>query len=140
MCCRFELSARLADGTLLFQHAIGTAPPPRRHHHGATGSVKVMILEHALINIRPGTHQEFEAAITKAREVISAAPGFCSFALHRGIEMPDRYLLIVGWETLEAHTDGFRQSPAFAEWRSHIGPFFDIPPEVDHYDLLAGLS
>ncbi len=100
----------------------------------------VMILEHALINIRPGTHQEFEAAITKAREVISAAPGFCSFALHRGIEFPDRYLLIVGWETLEAHTDGFRQSPAFAEWRSHIGPFFEVPPEVDHYDLLAGLS
>ena len=99
-----------------------------------------MILEHALITVRPDAHEEFEAAITRARAVISAAPGFRSFALHRGIESPDRYLLLVGWETLEAHTEGFRQSPAFAEWRSHIGPFFDGAPEVDHYDPLPGLS
>jgi heme-degrading monooxygenase HmoA len=95
-----------------------------------------MVLEHALISVRPGSHDEFEAAITRAREVISAAPGFRSFALHRGIESPDRYLLLVGWETLEDHTVGFRESPAFAEWRSHIGPFFDGLPEVDHSDPL----
>jgi len=99
-----------------------------------------MILEHALLTIRPDSHDEFEAAITRAREVISAAPGFRSFALHRGVETPDRYLLLVGWETLEDHTVGFRESPAFAEWRSHIGPFFDGQPEVDHYVPLAGLS
>jgi heme-degrading monooxygenase HmoA len=99
-----------------------------------------MILEHALITIRPDSHDEFEAAVTRAREVISAAPGFRSFALHRGIETPDRYLLLVGWDTLEDHTVGFRESPAFAEWRSHIGPFFDGQPEVDHYGPLAGLS
>jgi heme-degrading monooxygenase HmoA len=99
-----------------------------------------MVLEHALITVRPDSHDEFQVAVTRAREVISAAPGFRSFALHRGIESPDRYLLIVGWETLEAHTVGFRESPAFAEWRSHIGPYFDGQPEVDHYDLLPGLS
>jgi heme-degrading monooxygenase HmoA len=99
-----------------------------------------MILEHALIDIRPGSHDEFEVAAAEARKVISVAPGFCSFALHRGIESPNRYLLLVGWDTLEAHTEGFRGSPAFAEWRSHIGPFFDSPPEVDHFDPLPGLS
>jgi len=99
-----------------------------------------MILEHALLTVRPDSHDEFEAAITRAREVIAAAPGFRSFALHRGVEAPDRYLLLVGWATLEDHTTGFRESPAFAEWRSHIGPFFDGQPEVDHYDPVAGLS
>ncbi|HZM54465.1 MAG TPA: antibiotic biosynthesis monooxygenase family protein [Acidimicrobiales bacterium] len=99
-----------------------------------------MILEHALITIRPDSHAEFESAIAEARAVISAAPGFLSFALHRGIESPDRYLLLVGWESLEAHTVGFRESPAFATWRSHIGPFFASPPAVDHYDPLAGKS
>jgi heme-degrading monooxygenase HmoA len=99
-----------------------------------------MVLEHALITVRPDSHDEFETAIAKAREVISGAPGFLSFALHRGIEHPDRYLLLVGWDTLEDHTVGFRESPAFVEWRSHIGPFFDSPPSVDHYDPLAGLS
>ena len=92
-----------------------------------------MILEHALIDVRPGSQAEFEAAVTRARDVISAAPGFRTFALHRGVESPDRYLLLVGWETLEDHTVGFRGSPAFAEWRSLIGPFFDGQPEGDHY-------
>ncbi len=99
-----------------------------------------MVLEHALITVRPDSHEEFQAAVTRAREVISAAPGFRSFALRRGIESPDRYLLLVGWETLEDHVPGFRESPAFAEWRSHIQPFFEGQPEVDHYDPLPGLS
>jgi len=98
-----------------------------------------MVLEHALIAVPPDAHPEFEVAMKRAREVISASPGFRSLALHRGIEHPDRYLLLVEWDSLEAHTVGFRESPAFAEWRSHIGPFFASPPEVDHYDPVVGL-
>ncbi len=99
-----------------------------------------MILEHALITVRPDSHAEFETALAAAREVISASPGFVSLALHRGVEAPDHYLLLVGWETLEDHTVGFRESPAFAEWRSHIGPYFEAPPEVDHFAPVPGLS
>ncbi|MGD0881570.1 MAG: antibiotic biosynthesis monooxygenase family protein [Acidimicrobiales bacterium] len=99
-----------------------------------------MVLEHALITIRPDEHDRFEAAMVEARRVIAGSPGFHSLSLHRGIESPDRYLLLVEWESLEDHTVGFRESPAFAEWRSHIGPFFDVPPEVDHFDPVAGRS
>lgn len=99
-----------------------------------------MILEHALITVRPDAHAAFEEGITKAREVIAAAPGFRSFALRRGIETPDRYLLLVGWDTVEAHTVGFRESDAFTAWRAHIQPFFDGAPIVDHYEELPGLS
>jgi heme-degrading monooxygenase HmoA len=106
----------------------GTVPAARY-----PGSVGAMILEHALITVRPDSHEEFEAALVRAREVISAAPGFLSLRLSRGIESPDRYLLLVEWETLEDHTVGFRESERFAEWRSQIGPFFDSPPVVDHY-------
>ena len=99
-----------------------------------------MVLEHALIAVRPGSQEEFEAAITEARKVISAASGFRSFSLRRGVESPDRYLLLVEWESVEAHNVGFRESPAFAEWRSHIAPFFDGQPQVDHYAPLDGLT
>jgi heme-degrading monooxygenase HmoA len=91
-----------------------------------------MVLEHALITIRPGTSEQFEAAFVQARKVISASPGFVSLALHRGVEAPDRYLLLVQWATLEDHIDGFRQSDAFTRWRALIGPFFEAPPVVDH--------
>ncbi len=91
-----------------------------------------MVLEHALITVRPGTADDFEDALRRARSVIATSPGFVSLELHRGVETPDRYLLLVEWETLEDHTVGFRQSDAFTEWRSLIGPYFDSPPLVDH--------
>jgi len=124
------------QGPFPWDRAATSLIPPGR----ATGSVGPMILEHALITVRPDAHREFEAALTKAREVISAAEGFGSLRLLRGIELPDRYLLLVEWATLDDHTVGFRESPAFAEWRSHIGPFFESQPEVDHFDPVDGLA
>jgi len=94
-----------------------------------------MVLEHALITVRPGTSEAFEAALTEARLVIRSSEGFVSLRLHRGIETPDRYLLLVEWETLDDHVVGFRESAAFTAWRALIGPYFESPPEVVHFAL-----
>ena len=99
-----------------------------------------MVLEHAVITIRPGTAAEFEGAMLRARAVIAACNGFVSLELHRGVETPERYLLLVEWETLEDHTVGFRQSDSFLEWRSLIGPYFESPPLVDHVVPVDGLD
>ena len=98
-----------------------------------------MVLEHALITVRPGSHEQFEEALARARSVIAASPGFVSLALHRGVEQPDRYLLLVEWETLVDHVVSFRESDAFTEWRALIGPYFAEPPLVDHVEPVAGL-
>jgi heme-degrading monooxygenase HmoA len=94
-----------------------------------------MVLEHALIDVRPGTGEAFEAALAEARLVIAASAGFVSLRLHRGVETEDRYLLLVEWETLDDHVVGFRESPAFTAWRALIGPFFASPPDVVHFAL-----
>ena len=91
-----------------------------------------MVIEHAVITVRPGSGGRFEEAMGQARSVIAASPGFLSLGLHRGVEEPDRYVLLVEWETLEDHTEGFRQSEAFGAWRALIGPYFESPPVVDH--------
>jgi heme-degrading monooxygenase HmoA len=96
-----------------------------------------MVLEHAVITIRPGTSDQFERAVGEARSVIAASPGFVSLALHRGVEEPDRYLLLVEWETVEDHVDGFRQSEAFTRWRALIGPYFASPPVVEHFEAVT---
>lgn len=95
-----------------------------------------MILEHALITIQAGRQAEFEQAFPKARAVIRQAEGFVDLHLHRSIETPDRYLLLIRWQTLEDHTVGFRQSALFGAWRAIIGPFFAQPPVVDHFTEL----
>jgi heme-degrading monooxygenase HmoA len=99
-----------------------------------------MVLEHAVITIRPGTAADFEAAMLRARAVIARSNGFVSLELHRGVETPERYLLLVEWETLEDHTVGFRQSDLFLEWRALIGPYFESPPLVDHCVPVDGLE
>jgi heme-degrading monooxygenase HmoA len=97
-----------------------------------------MILELADIRIHPGQQAAFDEAIQRGiREVISKAKGFQGFKVNKGIESPERYLLQILWGTLENHTVDFRQSPAFADWRAIVGPFFAGPPTVEHFDLLA---
>jgi heme-degrading monooxygenase HmoA len=97
-----------------------------------------MILEVADIRIQPGQQAAFDAAIQKGlNEVISQAKGFQGFKVNKGIESPERYLLMIFWSTLEDHTVGFRESELFTQWRSIVGPFFAAPPVVEHFDLLA---
>ena len=100
-----------------------------------------MILELADIRIQPGQQQAFDQAIQQGlATVIAGAKGFQGFKVNKGIESPERYILQIFWDTLEDHTVGFRQSPAFAQWRAIVGPFFASPPVVEHIELLAKSS
>ena len=97
-----------------------------------------MILELADIRIQPGQNAAFEEAIERGvKTVISQAKGFNGFKVNRGIESPERYILQIFWSTLEDHNVGFRESPAFAQWRAIVGPFFAGPPTVEHFELVA---
>jgi heme-degrading monooxygenase HmoA len=91
-----------------------------------------MITEIAQIEIKPGSEKDFEAAVDKARAAFGRAKGFHGFELHRSIEKPQRYRLMVKWETLKNHTIDFRGSENFAEWRALVGQYFASPPEVEH--------
>jgi heme-degrading monooxygenase HmoA len=97
-----------------------------------------MLLEVAILNVRPGEGQAFEAAFLEARQIISAAAGHQRHELHRCVEMPDRYLLLVWWDSLASHTEGFRRSPAYERWRQLLHRFYDPFPEVQHYTRLTG--
>ena len=95
-----------------------------------------MITEIAQIEIKPGSEADFEAAVAKARAAFGRSKGFHGFELHRSIEKPQRYRLVVKWQTLENHTVDFRSSENFAEWRGLVGPFFASPPEVEHTETV----
>lgn len=97
-----------------------------------------MILEVADIRIHPGRQAEFDEAIQRGvSSVISRAKGFKGWKVNKGVESPDRYLLMIFWETLEDHTEHFRGGPLFPEWRAIVGPFFASPPVVEHFTLLG---
>ena len=92
-----------------------------------------MILEHAVLNIKTGQSTEFEAAMVQARPLIEATPGFQKMELRACAETKDRYLLLVWWGSIEAHTHGFRGSSRYAEWCELTHKFYAPFPVVQHY-------
>ena len=97
-----------------------------------------MILEIADLRIPPGKNAEFDAAIRRGIEtVVSRAKGFRGWQVHKGIESPERYMLMIRWDTLENHTVDFRGGPLFPEWRAIVGPYFAAPPQVEHFALVG---
>jgi heme-degrading monooxygenase HmoA len=92
-----------------------------------------MILESALLDVKPGEETAFEAALKEAQPLIAATPGFRTIAVQRCIETPNRYLLLVEWEKLEDHTVGFRQSARYEKWRALLHRFYDPFPRVEHF-------
>lgn len=95
-----------------------------------------MILEVAILNVKPGQEREFEAAFSRAQAIIATMQGYVSHQLQNCIEVPTRYLLLVNWETLEDHTVGFRGSAEYQQWRSLLHHFYEPFPEVQHYRVV----
>ncbi|MBD2864553.1 antibiotic biosynthesis monooxygenase family protein [Paenibacillus oceani] len=92
-----------------------------------------MILESAMLQVKPGEAERFEAAFAEASAIISSMPGYRSHELHACIEEERKYLLLVRWDTLEDHTIGFRGSEKYQEWERLLHHFYDPFPTVEHY-------
>ncbi len=94
-----------------------------------------MILEAVMLEVIPGREQEFESAFVEASSLIASMAGYVSHQLQHCLETQNRYLLLVQWETLEAHTVGFRGSPEYQEWKKKLHHFYDPFPTVEHYEM-----
>ena len=96
-----------------------------------------MIIEMADFKVAPEQQQAFVQTLQKAvTTVLSQSQGYRGHTIVSGIENPSRCVLTVHWDSVEDHTVGFRQSPAFADWRALIGPFFLAPPQVEHFAVV----
>jgi heme-degrading monooxygenase HmoA len=92
-----------------------------------------MVLEVALIDVRSGAEEDFQTAYGRARHLVATTPGCRSVRMTRGVESPSRFVLLVEWDSVEAHLENFRASERFGQWRSIIGEYFATPPLVEHF-------
>ena len=92
-----------------------------------------MILEVAILDVKPDQATEFEQAFAKAQNIISSMKGYVSHQLQRCIENEQRYILLVNWHTLEDHTQVFRLSTEYQQWKALLHHFYDPFPTVEHY-------
>ena len=95
-----------------------------------------MILEVAVLDVKPGQESAFETAFSEAQAIISSMHGYVSHQLQNCVEISSRYILLVNWETLEDHTEGFRGSSEYQQWRALLHHFYEPFPTVEHYRMI----
>ena len=94
-----------------------------------------MILEVAILNVKPGQEKQFEIDFATAGQFISSIKGYVNHSLNHCIEHKNKYILLVDWENLEDHTVGFRESTQYLEWKKLLHHYYDPFPTVEHYEL-----
>ena len=95
-----------------------------------------MILEVAILHVRQGQGDAFEAAFSEAQTIISSMAGYLGHELQRCLEVPNKYILLVRWQSVKDHEDGFRRSPEYQEWKRLLHHFYDPFPTVEHFELV----
>jgi mannose-6-phosphate isomerase-like protein (cupin superfamily)/quinol monooxygenase YgiN len=106
--------------------------------HAGDDEVRV-VHEVAQLEIKTGQEAAFEAAVAEAVPLFQQSRGARTFALERSEEFPQRYRLVVGWETIENHMVDFRGSEQFQAWRALVGEHLAAPPVVEHLrNVLTG--
>lgn len=96
-----------------------------------------MILEVAILKIKPDMMQEFEAVFPKAAAIVASIPGYISHEMVRCVETKGKYHFLIRWENIDAHLVNFRQSPKFQDFRALIGGFFAEPPVAEHFEAIT---
>jgi heme-degrading monooxygenase HmoA len=96
-----------------------------------------MILEVAILHIKPEEIAKFESVFPQAAAIVSSIPGYLSHELQRCVETKGRYHFLIRWESIDAHMVNFRQSPKFQDFRALVGPLFAQPPVAEHFERVT---
>ena len=92
-----------------------------------------MILEVAVLFVKPGLEASFETDFKTAGQYISSINGYIHHTLQKCMEQDHKYILLVEWETIESHTIGFRKSEAYQKWKTLLHHYYEPFPVVEHY-------
>jgi heme-degrading monooxygenase HmoA len=95
-----------------------------------------MILEVAILNIKPNLAYNFEEDFAIASKYISSIDGYQNHSLRKSIENENKYILLVNWDNLNSHEIGFRKSEAYKKWKEILHKYYDPFPTVEHYETV----
>ena len=96
-----------------------------------------MILEAVMLSIKPNLENDFEVAFQQASSIVASMDGYLSHELHKCLEVQGKYLLLIRWKTLEAHTIGFRNSDEYQDWKTLLHHFYEPFPIVEHFEKVV---
>ena len=96
-----------------------------------------MILEVAIMKIKPELMQEFEAVFPQAAAITASCKGYISLEMQRCVETKGKYFYLIRWESIEAHEVNFRQTPKRAQFRDLLSKYWVEPPFAEHFEAIT---
>lgn len=113
-----------------------------RRDDGSTAATATAdaVLEVAILDVPAEEAEAYEAAFREAQRYIAATPGYMRHELRRRTEAPGRYVLLVWWDSLESHIEGFRKSRRYGPWRELLHRFYQPFPTVEHFVGVEGAA
>jgi len=96
-----------------------------------------MILEVAIMKVKPDQMEEFEKVFPHAAAISASCKGYISHEMQRCIETKGKYFYLIRWESVEAHEVNFRQTPKRQQFRDLIGKFWAEPPFAEHFEAIT---
>ena len=93
-----------------------------------------MLVERSELTVKDGAEEEFYAAITeKGVPLLQSVDGVISVQVGRGVENPSKFMMLVGWQSMDAHT-AYGGTPKSLELRGIMGPFLS-GGAMEHFEL-----
>jgi heme-degrading monooxygenase HmoA len=93
-----------------------------------------MLFERAELLIREGSESDFSAAMNqRGIALLASVPGVKSVSLGRGVENPDKFMLLVEWESMEAHS-AFPKTPVYTVFRELIRAY-STGGSMEHFEM-----
>jgi quinol monooxygenase YgiN len=86
----------------------------------------VTVVEIATLRAHADRGDDLAAALPRAAAIINRDPRCHGSKIHRCIERPDEFILMIVWDSVEAHME-FRDTPEFQEYRGELaGPLDEV--------------
>ena len=79
----------------------------------------------------------FIEAYRQAGESLTRSPHCSGYELLRSKKDPELFLLIIRWDSAQGHLQGFRHSPQFREFFTHVKPYVGDILEMEHYEATS---
>ena len=93
-----------------------------------------MLIERSELTVKPGSETDFQAAMTdKGIPLLKGIEGVTSVQIGKGVENPSKFMLLVGWKTMDAHT-AYGGTPKSLELRSIMGPYL-TGGAMEHFEM-----
>lgn len=96
-----------------------------------------MICEITYLPIREGKMADFRGAWTSAEKILARQAGYLTHEAGVQLEAPGTVVLLIRWNSLEAHTEAFAQSADFTAFLGRFSHLMDGPATVVHMQSFA---